>query len=319
MTGSPRCVAVMYHYVRDRTGTSEAEICGLSPTAFDRQLDRLCDRMAPIDWPAFRGWLHDGGAIPDDVFLLTFDDGLADHAEIVAPILERRGLRAAFFVQGEVLETGRIAHNHQAHLLRCWLGDDGFTEAVNRWLTDHAPDALASDDLDLADARRIYHYETPPRAAFKYRLSHLLPPELQRSLLDDLFAGHVGDPSEWARRWYMNRDDLRCLEAAGQTVGGHGYSHTFYTRMTDSQIRLDVARTAAVLHRTLGPQPRPFSYPYGSCTVRAAECCASAGFIHAFGTRPAWIDDRTERYNVPRVDTIDVTRFLEQETPCPSP
>jgi peptidoglycan/xylan/chitin deacetylase (PgdA/CDA1 family) len=319
MTDPARCVAVMYHYVRDRTGTSEADLCGLSPTAFERQLDQLCDRLEPIDWSALRHWLHDGRAIPDDAFLLTFDDGLADHAEIVAPILERRGLRAAFFVQGEVLDTGRIAPNHQAHLLRCRLGDDGFTEAVDRWLTDHAPDALTSDRVDFAEARRIYHYETPPRAAFKYRLSHVLPPELHRSLLDDLFARHVGDPCEWAKRWYMDRNDLRHLEAAGHVVGGHGYAHAFYTRMTESQIRLDVARTASVLHRTLGWQPRPFSYPYGSWTVRAAECCANAGFVHAFGTRPGWINGSTERYDVPRVDTIDVTRFLEQETPCPSP
>lgn len=52
--------------------------------------------------------LRAGKALPPDNFILTFDDATADHAEVVAPLLARRGWKAAFFVPTSKLNRTAI-------------------------------------------------------------------------------------------------------------------------------------------------------------------------------------------------------------------
>jgi peptidoglycan/xylan/chitin deacetylase (PgdA/CDA1 family) len=165
-------------------------------------------------------------------------------------------------------------------------------------------------------ARRVYHYETPERARVKYLLAYVLPFELRDRLVDELFREHVGDPEAVARQWYLSPEQLRDLDAAGHTVGGHGFNHVPLKRLSPQEQKLDLSRSAAALREILGPQPRPFSYPFGSVDEGSARHCAEAGFVNGFTTVPSWIYPDHNRHLLSRVDTIAVERFLEKEEPC---
>ncbi len=308
------CLAVMYHYVRDRAGGPDAGIRGLDLATFERQLDRLCAELEPVDWPQLYAWFSGWGDLPRRAFTLTFDDGLADHAEVVCPRLKARGLRGTFFVPARVLADGRMLPAHQIHLLQCRLGDDGFAAAVTAWLG--AAHAGARDWLEHVDAQaavQTYHYETAARATFKYLLTQTLPIELRNRMLDELFARHVGDSSAVASRWYVSWDQLAAMQSAGHTIGGHGLGHEPYLRLTPDEQMDDAAQSAQLLNDGLGVSPRPFSYPYGSFSEASTAACRAAGFVHAFTTHPVWIERGSDAYALGRVDTISVEAFLEQE------
>jgi peptidoglycan/xylan/chitin deacetylase (PgdA/CDA1 family) len=64
---------------------------------FARQVDHLLERFRPLPLEEVGNPLPT--AAPGGSFaLLTFDDGLANHLEVVAPVLEERGLRGIFSV-----------------------------------------------------------------------------------------------------------------------------------------------------------------------------------------------------------------------------
>ena len=312
-----RVLAVMYHYVRDRAGTAEAGIRGLETAAFCRQLDRLCASLEPLTWPMLDAWHGGRGNLPHACFLLTFDDGLADHAQVVAPLLEARGLRGVFFVPGWILESGRMDSAHQIHLLQARMGDEAFAEAVNAWLADQRPQDDWPNKVDESEARRIYHYESPDRARIKYLLSHTLPVNLRNQMLGALFARHVGDPRQVASRWYLDSEAVVMLAEAGHTIGGHGFDHEPYLHLSAREQVRDFSRCASVLREILGPDLRPFSYPYGSFDGGVAWRCHEAGFAQAFTTRPGWIRRNDDVHALHRLDTIGVDAFLEQELSCP--
>ena len=117
-----RCLVVMYHYVHDTEPMTAEGVKGLTSREFRLQLDRLCSAAEPIDWPALFAWSRGHGTLPQRCFLLTFDDGLADHARVVLPILQERGLRGTFFVPGAVLDSERLLPAHAIHLLLSTLG-----------------------------------------------------------------------------------------------------------------------------------------------------------------------------------------------------
>ena len=320
----PRCLAVMYHYVHDREplaglGLSgkATGVQGLTSGEFAAQLDQLCGHLEPIDWPTLYAWTCGRGSIPERCFLLTFDDGLADHAEMVLPVLEARGLRGVFFVTGAELMSPGLLPAHAIHLLLSFLDDEMLERELLTALLEQGGSAVDWKALtDPAAAEEMYHYETPARARLKYLLTMALPVDSRNAAINAVFEQHIGSSARWARHWYLGWEDLVRMQAAGHTIGAHGYCHEPYTRLSPTERRQDLRRVAVVLRSGLGSDIRPLSYPYGQWDDDTRAACREAGFAHAFTTEKRWIIEGSDVFALPRVDTIDVGAVLEDEVEC---
>ena len=78
---------------------------------FTADLDFLLRHFRPVTlWDVIAS-TRGGGPLPSRSFLLTFDDGFREMADVVAPILLRKGVPAVFFV-------GQCFHRQQVPLLR---------------------------------------------------------------------------------------------------------------------------------------------------------------------------------------------------------
>lgn len=324
-----QCLVVMYHYVHDRrcgTGLGEpgphTGVHALSMDAFATQLDRLCESLEPIDWPAFMAATRDGAKRPHKSFLLTFDDGLSDHARNVAPLLESRGLRGTFFVPGTVLTTRSLLTAHAIHLLLSRLGDERFEQELRRTVADAADGAEWIRRLDgsasatSSPAGRAYHYESPVRARLKTWLTFHLPIPLRKRVIGDLFEQHVGSLTQWGSEWYLSWDELAAMQSRGHTIGGHGFAHEPYVRMNQQAQEEDIIQCARTLSKGLGSDTRPFSYPYGSHDESTIEACRRAGFAQAFSTESRWVQTGDDALRLPRVDTIHIDAHLPMEAFC---
>ncbi len=311
-----QCLVVMYHYVRDRHNGPESAIRGLDVATFEQQLDILCDTLKPIDWSTLVAWQTGRVSIDAPTFLLTFDDGLSDHAEVVAPVLEERGLRGVFFVSTAMLVDRVMATAHQIHLLLCHMDAEDLSTQVRQRAIDagvNQEELLAADD----DAhRRAYAYESADRAALKRLLTYGLPIELRNDIVASLFAENVGDSADYAARWYMNWEAIATMRRDGHTIGGHGHVHEPLLRLSPEDQQRDMARCVAVLRDGLGPGVRPFSYPFGSVDWDLARRCGACGFVNGFTTVRGWVGQRDHAHQLSRVDTIHVDSFLEKELAC---
>ncbi len=313
MASSARCLCIMYHYVGDRQGGPTGGVRGLTAAEFAEQVDALCEVAAPIDWPTFAAWRRGQATIPNPSFLLTFDDGLSDHVETVMPILDARDIRGLFFVPTACVLEHRLATAHQIHLLIGELGTDRLALEIDRGLTR---EGYTVDTADLADADRIYAYETPDRARLKYLLHCALPIDLRNEIVERLFTEHVGAPSAFAMRWYLSRDEVRILQNNGHTIGGHGHAHEPLGRLPIEEQIEDFTRCARGLSGLLGRADRPFAYPFGNMNDDVRRSCANAGFVNGFTTRSGWIDASAGAHELARVDTIHAADFLEKELAC---
>lgn len=320
----PRCLVIMFHYVHDRADLTlpraidlSGGVKGLTPTEFESQLDDVLRQFEPIDWPTFRRTLDGEASVADDSVLLTFDDGLADHARVVCPILERRGLRGVFFVSTVTLDGQTLLAAHALHFLLAALGDTALAEEIE---IARAKLGLGAPPI-LARPAMNYAYESNARAALKHRLHFEWPTEARNAILDDIFRRYLGAPDEWARAWYLRPDDLLSLEAAGHTIGGHGHRHEPLSRLTPAERDADLARCYSELTRVLGPSPRPLSYPFGDYPQETLATVRRVGFAQAFTTESRSVRiahdiagtsaiSREDAFQLPRVDTIHVARQL---------
>lgn len=311
---SSTCLVVMYHYVHEAETPRREPLPGPTAAEFRGQIEQLCREMEPVSWPIFYSWLEGRAAVPRRSFLLTFDDGLADHARTVQPILDDMGLKGTFLVPALPLVEGRMLSAHAIHLLLSTLGDATLSRELGEVLQELGSGEDWLGRVDNAEATRIYHYETRERARLKHLLTMQLPVDLRDRAVEKLFERHIGSSRRWARRWYLSWDDIREMMLRGHTIGGHGYRHEPYVRLSPDDCRRDIYRTADILREALGPEPRPFSYPYGSVNEIAETACQAAGFVQAFTTIPQLARRGLSTASLPRVDTIAVDSFLKSHS-----
>src|SRR5450631_82399 len=77
----------------------------VTEAAFRSQLRLLKKHYNVISPDEFWRWLRKGGNLPDRAVLLTCDDGLLNHLNVMVPILREEKLKCLFFVTGLFAEN----------------------------------------------------------------------------------------------------------------------------------------------------------------------------------------------------------------------
>jgi peptidoglycan/xylan/chitin deacetylase (PgdA/CDA1 family) len=287
---------VMYHYVRPIGRSRWPRIRGLEIDDFRAQLAYLKRTYTIVSLPEVIDAL-DGGDLPDNACLLTFDDGYADHYQHVFPLLVDAKVSGAFFPIGRSVAERVVADVNKIHFI---LHEGNLKWLVGRCrylAVENPSDAGRFDDAETAFVKRILQ-----QAASVDEVDGLF-----KSIVTDDYQGDL------ANELYMTSDQIRCMAANGMHFGVHGWNHVRFSRMTEAEQAADLDASIAFL-RGLGvlPERWAMAYPYGAredfdgITVdllKARDCAA------AFTTRSAAEPLVSEsRYCLPRLDTNDVPR-----------
>ena len=280
----------MYHYVRDG-----ARIHARAPAELEAQLDHIRMNYTVVDCAAVRA-----GRVPDNACLLTFDDGLHEHLDTVAPALEKRGLKGVFcppakpVLERTVLDVQKTqfllanVDNH-AHLGRQIVELAG-VEDERRFRADNTPP----------------HRFDPPETVFvKRTLQDGLPDERRRPILDALFAEHVtGDERAFAEELYLTLDECRRLVQRGHDVIGHGYEHRRLGLLDEEAQRVEIERTKEFVDLVGGEWS--LCYPYGSRNETTLRLLSESGCALGLTTDVGLAEPDTPLLELPRIDTNDV-------------
>jgi peptidoglycan/xylan/chitin deacetylase (PgdA/CDA1 family) len=94
----------------------------ITPQLFEYTLDLLLDRFKPLELSDLASWNLDAFTRKPS-FVITLDDGFADNWKWAVPALEKRGLRAVFFVVTGKIEKGdshaaRMSWRQLTHLAK---------------------------------------------------------------------------------------------------------------------------------------------------------------------------------------------------------
>jgi peptidoglycan/xylan/chitin deacetylase (PgdA/CDA1 family) len=258
-------VAIVYHRVDDSDGDPSRELLpAMSTDLFTAQVRHAHSHYRVVGGSELLRTTSSRRRGDPFPLAITFDDDLATHAEVAAPILASVGATATFFLCGASL--------HAPH--RFWW--ERLQVAVDRGL-----DLTALGVGPGRDGTSIHELgreiETLPptgRTAIEAELERIVGP-------DPLGAG-------------LRAEGVERLAAAGAEIGFHTRRHDPLPPLNDHELAraLHEGRDelAAILERPL----RSISYPHGRADARVASAARAAGFDVGFTGQPEVVTPQSD-------------------------
>jgi peptidoglycan/xylan/chitin deacetylase (PgdA/CDA1 family) len=237
-----------------------------SVVKFKADLDLLCRRYQPLQLSELKQILdlrsNEGSA---RYFLLSFDDGMREVYDVIAPILRAKGIPALFFVNSAAIDNRRLLWKHRISLL---------IERSHR-LATRLPAQLGVDSGQ----------------ALRTRLKTLRVTD--EPILDDMARWLEVDFGEYLRtsRPYLTTAQVLELARAGFEFGAHSHSHPYFDQIT---LKDQIAQISISVEsiRALGLPCRCFAFPFNDNAVATSVFTYMKGvdLLLSFGTSEARMD-----------------------------
>ena len=301
--------ALMYHYVREPR-SELPYFTYLHRKDFIAQLRFLRSEFGFVDRDRFRAWVAnpDLESEPPGV-VLTFDDGFADHHQVVAPLLADLDAWGIFYVPTAVYTGTAALDVHRIHLLLGQLGGPRCleildTEAVSSMFPDEA-----IEEFQQATYVRQQSSDEATKI-FKRMLNYYVDYDWRSQLLDRMILHAVPD-QQWEALiagLYMGKSELQDLCSAGNIIGSHSVTHRLMSKLTLDEQRSEIGESSAMLEELTGMQIETFCYPYGgfhSFTPDTERLLHEAGMHFSFNVEQRDIeltDVRDRPQALPRYD-----------------
>jgi peptidoglycan/xylan/chitin deacetylase (PgdA/CDA1 family) len=130
-----------YHLVSDQAHPFQYNYQVLSTRRFRDDLDFLLEHFEPITLEE----LHSGMNLKNS-FHLSFDDGLRECFEVIAPILKEKGVPATFFVNPAFIDNHDLFHRYKAAVLNQFFAKKGvMSDLQNTYADLMSLDQMAED------------------------------------------------------------------------------------------------------------------------------------------------------------------------------
>jgi peptidoglycan/xylan/chitin deacetylase (PgdA/CDA1 family) len=177
--------------------------------------------------------------------MLTFDDGLREMYDVVAPMLRQRGITAVFFICTAFLDNRELFFRHMASLLVDRLLER--TDGRSAWRREVARLAGTEETGAGGLARAILSIRHDRRSALQ-DLADVL----------DVDFGHFLKAS----RPYLTTAEVNHLMSDGFAIGAHSLDHPYYRSVSLEEQLRQTLESVRELSRRFAVDHKVFAFPF---------------------------------------------------------
>ena len=216
---------------------------------FKRDLDVLLRFFRPLSLQDLLRSLEDNETSLRNSFILTFDDGLRECYDVIAPILKSYGVPAIFFLCSAFIDNKELAYDHKKSLLVRLVKNGGCS-------------SIQKSEIDAA-LRNIGIVDTGVGAGL-LRVDYC-----RREILDQIAGILEYDFAAYLKtiQPYLTSDQVVAMLQQGHSVGAHSIDHPRYADVSlGEQLRQTRASVRFVKER-FGLDYGAFSFPHSDAHV----------------------------------------------------
>ncbi|MFO7369242.1 MAG: polysaccharide deacetylase family protein [Bacteroidales bacterium] len=208
---------------------------------FEADLDYLCTYFRPVSMDDLFEIVSQDKPVSKPVMHLTFDDGLKEIYTIVAPLLEKKGIPATFFVNTGFIDNQDIFYRYKVSLLI---------------------DAYKKNRKFSGEIASILHVEQQNHFEIYDALSGLTRNDLLK--IDQVAKILEIDFQEYLikEQPYLNTSQVFDLLKKGYAVGSHSVDHPLFKTIPTEDQKNQVAESFIWLKSKFNLQHYYFSFPF---------------------------------------------------------
>jgi peptidoglycan/xylan/chitin deacetylase (PgdA/CDA1 family) len=215
---------------------------------FTDDVDFFLKNYEPVTLSDLLAHIHSGKILPTRAFLLSFDDGFREMAEIVAPILKAKGVPAVFFVNSAFVDNRDLCFLQKIALVIARLKFKSSEGLADKIKTILRANEICGDKI-IPMLRLILY--------------------AKRAVLDELESAGGLDFNMFLaqQKPYLTSEQIRAMLRDGFAVGAHSVDHPFYGDLTlDEQLR-QTQHSVEFVQKEFGVDYRAFAFPHSDAGV----------------------------------------------------
>jgi len=198
---------------------------------FEKELDFYLKHFRPVSLEE----LTSNPRSTEKIFHVSFDDGLKECAEIIAPILLRKGIPATFFVNTGFVDNQSLFHKYKASLILRKLNQSAQPETEKVLLENN----LQGNNILKTT---ILQVEVLNKVA---------------EMLEIDFADFLKQ-----QKPYLTTQQILQLKNQGFSIGAHSFNHPEFWKITEEEQLEEIKNSMNWLVEKINPEIKAFSFPF---------------------------------------------------------
>lgn len=240
-----RSILPFYHAVSDEDVIHIKHLYNVrSSKAFEKDLDFFLKHYTPINYKSFKNRLDNGNSKKENTFLLTFDDGLREFHDIIAPILVRKGIPAICFLNSDFIDNRGLFYRYKTSILIEKLTGEKNSAALQNKINDW----FLNKSLSLLD-----NYKS--LCTIEYSNRHYI---------DELAKILEVDFNEYLQKVkpYMDSNQIQSLIKQGFEFGAHSIDHPQFSELKKDQQVFQFEESVNEITKLFNLDYKIFSFPF---------------------------------------------------------
>jgi peptidoglycan/xylan/chitin deacetylase (PgdA/CDA1 family) len=268
-------IVVNYHYVGMKVFPHPG-VHGLSIQEFNEHLNYLESNFEII------GLNNLDNIIPSKSYcLLTFDDGLKCHYDIVYKILKKRRIPAVFFIISQPLRDNIATLTHKTHYVRSHMNSKLFYQL----LKDFCSDNRIYNYEKVQNKNILYKYDSTLDSHSKYILNFVLNEKQRKDFVTKQFGRLKVSESNFNEEWYMSSKEIKEIIKDNFFIGSHTHSHAPLAKINKELAFSELKESKSILENKFNCNISAVSYPQGNedaVSRREADMAEEIGYKYGF-------------------------------------
>ncbi len=235
--------------------------------------------------------------IPDNITsdkkcaVLTFDDGLKDHYDIVDILLDYK-ITGTFLIPTSPIINGEMIHSHKIQFIIACENEEIIKNSIFKMLDENIEKcysqysrSLVKDNWWTKDMIFITNF-------LRYHRNG-------KSITDRLFSEIVtNNEKSFCDNFYLNENNIKEMVDCGMEIGGHGYKSDI---LNSVNMKSEIDKSIDFISKYNNGYDMIYSYPNGIFNEDSVDYLKSKGCKFAYTTQNAAVYN-DDLLRIPRFD-----------------
>ena len=300
---------IMYHYVRDIKKSKFPNLKALDIKDFEKQISYFKDKFNILNQDSFLDVIDNNKIPKKKSILLTFDDGYIDHYKYVFPILRKNNISGIFYPPAQIIKNNKVLDVNKIHFILEKEEDrDKILKKIDTLLKKFSRKSIS--DIALNNINLESRYDDRKTTFIKQLLQNFfLPEKIKEKILNLIFEETLNtDEKSFARKLYLNKEQIHEMSKNQMSFGLHGYNHLRLEHLSVKKQCYEIENSIKYFEKIgISKKNISFCYPYGSYNKDSLSLLKKNKIKFALTTKLGSINrlNISNNLEIPRYNTND--------------